>query len=144
DNEKVYTTIEGGIQITLKPQVTPAGVTLGKGTLGCVVRRRNDTTRENAYALSNKHVLYEPHSGANDNVFHPMPPEVSGNGVVLGPVMPGGTYANIPFLTDPALPPIDIFVDCAIARLNVVEKSCCCTSEGLKTADTIIDLDLNG
>jgi hypothetical protein len=145
DNETVSPTIQGGIQITLKPVTTPAGVVFGKGTLGCIVRRRNDTARENAYALSNKHVLYGTNSGANENAFHPLPPEMPpGHGVILGPVMAGGTYDNISFLNDPTSPLVDVFVDCAVARLNVVEKSCCCTCEGLKTDDTILDLDLNG
>ena len=143
----LYDVIQGGIQISLKKTVGPGGVPgFFPGTLGCVVRRRNDPARENCYLLSNKHVLYDTHSGANDSVYHPIPPEILPNLKLklLGPVMPGGTYANVPLLNPPATGNNDAFVDAAIARLDLDGDSCCCKSKRLSTADTIKELNLNG
>jgi hypothetical protein len=146
DNRSVYEKIQGGIQISLKVTMTPSGPGLLPGTLSCVVRRRNDPSHENAYILSNKHVLYGTNSGANDYVYHPYPPEQGANGVTLGPVMAGGVFANVPFLLNPGSTPINVFLDCAVARLDIDSKCCgsTCTKDKLEQADTIIDLNLNG
>lgn len=149
DNRATYETIQGGIQITLKVVVLPMGPGLLPGTLSCIVRRRNDPSHENCYILSNKHVLYGLNSGANDFVYHPFPPEQSPTGTegkALGPVMPGGIFDNAPFLADPTLPPVSVFLDCAIARVDL-DSTCCgstCTKDKVKTAETIIDLNRNG
>jgi len=50
NNSQEYTMIRGGIQIV--PQIVQNGYTYEKGTLGCIVRRRGDSDRENVYLLT--------------------------------------------------------------------------------------------
>ena len=150
DNTAKYATIQGGIQIANK------GVTVGNttsvelGTLGCIVRRRNHSGRENVYMLSNSHVMYAMGQGPGDAVTHPDPH----NGTGLGPITEGGCFRNIvwppgtpppnplPDPTHPDAPPNhtnETFIDCAMARLDL--DSCCgCTKDSVAFAESIIDL----
>src|SRR5271163_3639886 len=57
DNTTTYDTIQGGIQIS--PPANPSTGQFFLGTLGCIVRQRGNSSRENVYLLSNKHVLFD-------------------------------------------------------------------------------------
>ncbi|HEY7099778.1 MAG TPA: hypothetical protein VH437_23850 [Terriglobales bacterium] len=134
DNQTKYDEIQGGIQIMVEG-------TDAAGTLGCIVKRRNDRGRENVYLLTNKHVLYSPTKGAGADVKHPTKDDDS-----LGPVQPGGLYGSFPHPPDnPASP--TYFIDAAIARINLdsVCSGCTCSHDTTTVAETsIVDLQLNG
>jgi hypothetical protein len=138
DNQTKYDKIQGGIQIMVETAVSG---TWHEGTLGCIVKRRNDRGRENVYLLTNKHVLYSPGKGAGADVKHPTKDDSS-----LGPVQPGGLYGNFP---QPASNPAGTmyFIDAAIARIDLDNRCCGCTCTHDTTAvdeTAIVDLQLNG
>lgn len=141
DNTAKYSTIQGGIQSIVAGVPTQAGTQFFAGTLGCIVRRRNDAGRENVYMLSNAHVMYAMNHGRGDNLLHP-----GTDGGVLGPIQDGGAFRNIPWPPgatpdpDPDNPAGKSFIDCAIARLDL--DSCCgCTKDTTDFAESIIDLN---
>ena len=146
DNTATYSTIQGGIQITPKGTTTaPNTIVFNDGTLGCIVRRRNDASRENVYVLSNKHVMHTPTSGVDDYVYHPYGPGAENkDSNTLGPVQRGGVYGDVPFVVTPGSPPQNFFIDCAIARLDIDSKCCgsTCTKDKTKYDTTIIDLQV--
>jgi len=136
DNTTKYSTIQGGIMI----ENAGDSVDRKMGTLACIVRRRNDAGRENVYLLSNAHVMYASGRGAGDDLSHPRPGETT-----LGPIQDGGALRNIPWPpgtpppADPNDPEHQVFIDCAIARLNL--DSCCgCTKDTTAYVESIIDL----
>ncbi|HVM97514.1 MAG TPA: hypothetical protein VMT89_14050, partial [Candidatus Acidoferrales bacterium] len=56
DDDTMYPTVQGGVQIEAMPK---GSVGLGLGTLGCVVRkRRKGDGDDNVYLLTNHHVLF--------------------------------------------------------------------------------------
>ncbi len=136
DNQTAYDHIQGGIQIMVEISDGYA-----QGTLGCIVKRRNDRGRENVYLLTNKHVLYSPGKGAGADVKHPTQDDDT-----LGPVQPGGIYGNFP---QPASNPAGtlFFLDAAIARIDL-DSRCCgstCTHDTTHVDETsIVDLQVNG
>lgn len=137
DNTTHYNKIQGGIQI----MVRRSSNSYGNGTLGCIVRKRNDSGRENVYLLTNKHVLYSPDKGAGENVYHPTQDDDS-----LGPVQSGALYGNYPYpKNNPAAP--KYFLDASIARINL-DSTCCgstCTKDRIEIDETlIVDLQVNG
>jgi hypothetical protein len=137
DNTTAYDKIQGGIQI----MVEAGSNTYAQGTLGCIVKKRNDRGRENVYLLTNKHVLYSHETGAGADVRHP-----TQNDTTLGPVQAGGLYGN--FLL-PATGPAaaQYFIDAAIARIDIDSKCCgsTCTKDQIEVEDTLIaDLQVNG
>ncbi|HLG59574.1 MAG TPA: hypothetical protein VI485_29820 [Vicinamibacterales bacterium] len=150
DNTSKYSTIQGGIQISNEGERIGNTIFRAFGTLGCIVRRRNHSGRENVYMLSNAHVMYAKGHGPGEAIAHPDPQNGSG----LGPIMEGGAYRNVVWppgtpapspLPDPANPDAAInhtnetFVDCAIARLDL--DSCCgCTKDSTTFVESIIDL----
>ncbi len=150
DNTTKYSTIQGGIQIANAGEKTGNTIFHAFGTLGCIVRRRNHSGRENVYMLSNAHVMYAKGHGPGDAIAHPD----AQNGSGLGPIMEGGAYRNIVWppgtptpnpLPDPANPDAPVnhtnetFIDCAMARLDL--DSCCgCTEDTTSFAESIIDL----
>jgi hypothetical protein len=151
DNSNNYDEIKGGIQIGTAVDVATGR--FEKGTLGCMVKKRNDRSRENVYLLSNKHVLYTQTSGARDYVYHPFPPSPDrarfadpGPSRALGPVQGGATYGNVPITLPGATTPSNFFIDCAIARIDIDSKCCdsTCTEDKIHTAESIIDLQVNG
>lgn len=136
DNTTKYDKIQGGIQIMVKQ-----GFNAGQGTLGCIVKKRHDSGRENVYLLTNKHVLYSHEAGAKDTVYHPTPDDES-----LGPIQEGGLYDNFPYpLSTPGAPLY--FIDAAIARINL-DSTCCgstCTKDTIHVDETLIaDLQVKG
>lgn len=137
DNATAYDKIKGGIQIMGKS----GSNSKFQGTLGCIVKKRNDRSRENVYLLTNKHVLYSHDCGAGESVYHPTTDDKN-----LGPVQAGGLYGNYPYpMGDPA--PQQYFIDCAIARIDLDSKCCCCTcTEDTTEVDEtlIVDLQVQG
>ena len=137
DNTTKYSTIQGGIQIANAGEQVGNTIFGEAGTLGCVVRRRNDAGRENVYVLSAAHVLYAKGHGAKDNIYHP-----DSGGETLGPILDGGAFRNISWTPGGGVAAIDTFSDCAIARLDL-DSTCCgstCTQDKTAYAESIIDL----
>jgi hypothetical protein len=132
-NETQYDVIRGGIQIAPKKN----GNTISKGTLGCIVHKRNDGARDNVYILSCLHVLFDVGAGINDVIWHPLPEKVA-----LGPVT-AGYYQNFHDSVEAAAGTLhaDFFVDCGVARVNL-DSICCgstCTQDSTNVKDAIVD-----
>ncbi len=150
DNNAKYSTIQGGIQIANAGEQIGDTIFRENGTLGCIVRRRNHSGRENVYMLSNAHVMYAKGHAAGDPIGHPNIQQGEG----LGLIVDGGAFRNIvwppgttppnplPVPADPDHPlnhPHETFIDCAIARLDL--DSCCgCTKDTRAYTEAIIDL----
>ncbi len=136
DNTTRYAKIQGGIQIMGKSDGGSY-----QGTLGCIVKKRNDRSRDNVYLLTNKHVLYSSEFGADEHVYHPTPGDEN-----LGPVQGGALYGNYPYpIGDPLASPY--FLDCAIARIDLDSKCwcCTCTKDTTEVEETlVVDLQVNG
>jgi hypothetical protein len=150
DNTATYDTIQGGIQI-----IPPADPTTGKfaaGTLGCIIKKRNDSSRENVYLLSNKHVLlFDAKPG--DYIYHPFCPSPDtnkfaspGDSNVLGPIQTTAFLSNVSYTPPGGSQPIDIFIDCGTARIDVDSKclGTRCTKDTTKYAASIVDLQILG
>jgi len=71
DNNAEYSTIQGGIQVTSGVDAQTGAVE--DGTLGCIVRKRHDSGRENVYLLTNKHVLFRHGADVGSYAYHPYP-----------------------------------------------------------------------
>jgi hypothetical protein len=147
DNTATYDTIQGGIQISGK--MNPTTGIFGQGTLGCIVRKRGDTGRENVYLLTNKHVLFNAWEGADDYAYHPFPPSIDlhrfgppGDSNSLGPIQARAFYGNVAIPGDSS--GTLFFIDCATARIDIDSKciSCTCTKDVIKYSNSIIDLQL--
>ncbi len=135
DNTTKYGKIQGGIQI-----MWSSGSSQFQGTLGCIVNRRRDRSRENVYLLTNKHVLYSGGDGAGEVVYHPTPKDDP-----LGPTQSGGQYGNYQYPPDDPAAPV-YFVDAAIARVDLDSKCCgsTCTKDTTEVEPTnIVDLQIN-
>ena len=148
DNTAKFETIQGGIQISGRMDNTGH---FEQGTLGCIVKRRGDSGRENVYLLSNLHVLFGRGATDKDNIYHPFPPTINakqfvdpGPHLALGRTQPDPVIGNVPFLVPGDVAPTLVFVDCAIARINIDSKCCgsTCTQDDIKHDETIIDLQL--
>jgi hypothetical protein len=151
DNTATFDTIEGGIQIT-----GPMNETTGlfhMGTLGAIVKRRNNSSRENVYLLTNKHVLFIDASKAGEYVYHPFCPTpdskkfvAPGASRALGPIQDGPFLSNVDFVDPNTSTHIQVFIDCALARIDIDSKclGTTCTQDVIKTAQEIIELQLNG
>jgi hypothetical protein len=145
DNDAVYHTIQGGIQIEADPPTQ-------FGTLGCIVRRRGDGGRENVYLLSNKHVLFAGTARAGSYIYHPYAPSPPGApprpNDSLGPVQATAFYAIVTStVPDAGGQPVSdsFFIDCATARIDI-DSTCCgstCTKDVIAYATSIIDLQVN-
>jgi hypothetical protein len=148
NNTNEYSVIQGGIQIGPESKKIPK---ISTGTLGCIVRKRGDTDRKNVYLLTCKHVLSETGAGTNDNVYHPFPPlpgkyKPLGASNTLGPIIGPMLKQNISYKDPVHNLTQDIYMDCAIARIDIDSDCCCCTctKNTTKTSFTITDLNLNG
>ncbi len=150
DNTAVYDTIQGGIQIT-----GPMNGITGQfhaGTLSAIVKRRNNSDRDNVYLLTNKHVLFIDASKAGEYVYHPFCPTPNKNFVApgpsntLGPIQPEALIANVDFVNPNTSTHAQFFIDCATARIDIDSKclGTRCTKDQIKTANEVIDLQLNG
>lgn len=145
ENTAKYKTIQGGIQICNEGITTVNAdgsktIDLSRGTVACIVRRRNDPSRDNTYILSNAHVMYAKGHAGGSNIFHPEPPE----GTNLGTIQHGGAERDISWTPTPdgTVPPIDVYIDCAIARVNIDCFWCDsrCTEDKIEHAESIIDI----
>lgn len=166
DNSTEYDMIQGGIQISTRAD--PQSGLFGKGTLGCIVKKRQDNSRENVYLLTNKHVLFEHGSRADDYIYHPFPPTPDekkfgkpGPSTALGPILDTAQLGNKTYTPPPGTPPPaplppgtppppgpptsgSYFVDCAIARINIDSKcfNSTCTKDDITYLEQILDLQL--
>ncbi len=148
DNTAKFETIQGGIQIAGRMDATGH---FFMGTLGCIVKKRGDSGRENVYLLSNLHVLYGHGATDKDTIYHPFPPSPDtskfvdpGPHVALGRTQTDAKFGNIDFFPEGAGAPIQVYVDCAIARIDIDSKCCgsTCTKDDIKHDETIIELQL--
>ena len=140
ENNKEYAVIQGGIAIS-------AAEGHG-GTLGCIVRKRNDDGRDNLYLLTNRHVLYgSDDRGPGAIVYHPNHVKESGPSIALGPVQPGGLRQNYPNPNpDENNPGENYYIDAAIARIDRDRILCGseCSKDRLQFDGLIDGLGLNG
>ncbi|MEP6692653.1 MAG: hypothetical protein ABJD07_15960 [Gemmatimonadaceae bacterium] len=149
ENQGGYDTIQGGIQIQSLGSHPPPGIK-GLGTLGCIVRKRGDTGRENVYLLSCKHVLYGNGAGKGDYVSHPY--ATGGAGEPIGDIDGNPWSDNVTSsVPDPSTHTMvsDVFyIDCAIARINIDCKcwpfNSTCTKDHIHYAPNVVDLQLHG
>jgi hypothetical protein len=147
DNTTTYDTIQGGIQIT--PPANPNTGGFDQGTLGCIARQRGNSSRDNVYLLTNKHVLFSTWEGAGQYVYHPFPPSPddkkfasNGDSNVLGPIQTQAFLGNSTIPGDSS--GTSYFIDCATARIDIDSKCCgtTCTKDTIHYAPSIIDLQL--
>ena len=79
DNTAVYKPIRGGIQIAGNAWVeagtppTPPMVKMETGTIACIVKKRNDSGRENVYLLTCMRI-FQAGDRPGDHGFRPFPP----------------------------------------------------------------------
>jgi hypothetical protein len=146
NNSQVYNVIQGGIQIV--PDIKGTGPAYDKGTLGCIVKRRGDTGRDNVYLLTCKHVLYSGGAKEDDYVHHPFAPPphgqpAAGPSDVLGPIQKLAFERNVLWPLGPGTHAL-YHLDCATARINIDSKcwGSRCTKDKILFSPTIVDLDL--
>lgn len=149
DDSSTYSTIKGGIQIANPFSTTTHAIS--SGTLGCIVRKRNDTDRENVRLLSNKHVLFAQGGRAGDYIYHPWSPVPSGfaspgDSNSLGPVEATAFYGDVSYTPPGATTADNFFIDCATALINI-DCTCLgthCTKDVVTYNETINGLQVNG
>lgn len=144
DNSSVYDTIQGGIQIASRHSAA-VPTSMEVGTLGCIVRKRGDSSRENVYLLSNKHVLYANGAEENDYVYQP---DVTGQS--LGPIQGAPLHEEVSGTVPDTIPgstvTLSFYLDCALA-LIVIDSRCfgsTCTQDTTRYASSIVDLEVGG
>lgn len=149
NNSAEYSTIKGGIQIS--PPVNNLTGAWDMGTLGCIVRKKNNNDRENVHILSNAHVLYGAGNVQGNYIYHPWPPTPSGIPNLgpsnsLGPVAALAYFGNFPYTPPGEVAPREFFIDCATARINIDCKSLgtSCTKDVIHYDTSITDLSLGG
>ncbi len=145
DNDQSYPKIQGGIQIEAFASTAPLNQGPITGTLGCLVRGRNNSNDDNWYAMTCQHVLFDDtnlKTKDGDGVYHPYRPRtdklgVERKGTLLGTLRSDdsehGTYNNF-------------YVDAAVVRLDI-GSSCfgsTCGNARLTTAMTIANLNVTG
>ena len=149
-------TIQGGIQIQARKKDGTFVGDKGKGTLGCIVKKRGDSGDDNVYLLTCHHVLYDAGESKEMYVYHPSNPPVSDmkSATLVGTVI-GGVKREVTFDsaitvprtlpatgTESVIIPFDAYIDCAIAQLRV--GGCCasiCNEDQVKFDSTVIDLN---
>ena len=151
DNTDAYDVIQGGIQVV--PTTHDAAGNFEEGTLGCIVRRRGDTDRENVYLLTCSHVLVHKDFQKGDVAYHPFAPPPRSTIPAKGPSNGLGKIQerhlfnnrNFEFIKDGVSTTEGVFLDCATARIQIDSKcwdDCSCTKDTQKYDTTIIDLQL--
>ncbi|MEP6692652.1 MAG: hypothetical protein ABJD07_15955 [Gemmatimonadaceae bacterium] len=151
NNHASYATIQGGIQIV--PTIHRDDAKFEAGTLGCIVRRRGDSGRENVLLLTCAHVLYVKGHQKGDVAYHPFAPSpkasIPGGGTseTLGRIEERKFQHNV-LCTIAATGTTKLFhLDCATARINIDCKcidDSTCTKDKLHYATSIIDLEVGG
>jgi hypothetical protein len=156
-----YATIVGGIAIEAFPRNTTALPAPGDrevGTLGCIVKKRGNTSSDNVYLLTCRHVLRDAGTEEGDFVYQPNGPLLEGGigaGTIVAKIDRAGVnyYGAIDYsaqeVLDPASttnPPqkrvIQCYVDAGIAKVDVKSKCCDtpCGSGGTEYDTTIVGL----
>lgn len=154
EDKKLYARMIGGISISnLKPE--PGTAALGRGTLGFFATIQGEGPPDNVALVSNHHVLAAAGAVDGDAIYQvksidlPSPPaaELGQTAVELdqtgqpikrkiGNINNIGQEAVHPFSYD-ASPPIDYFVDCATAKLDIRISSTCNKSTGINYKNEI-------
>ncbi len=158
DNKSQYDIIQGGIQIG--PTRKDISGDHAEGTLGCIVRRRGDTSRENVFLLTCGHVLFDKGAGYKDFAYHPFAPPPQKSIPSSGPSTPLGEIQKLELQDNWSYTYVtkqdgvdvsktaDFYIDCATAIIHIDSKCCgsTCTKDTLKYDETIIELgrDQNG
>ena len=157
ENQTRYPVIKGGIQIQARrPDSTVTGDN-GKGTLGCIVRKRGDDSGDNYHLLTAAHALFrdngetgETITGIESVVYHPSAPAAGDttSAQMIATIEEDGVKRevryNAPRQNGSAFP-LDCFLDCGIARLDLVSRCCGipCGTDRVQHDETIINLDPN-
>lgn len=147
DNQTRYQTIQGGIQIQARKLDSSVFGDTNKGTLGCIVRKRGDDSGDNYHLLTAEHVLFHDESDIKSVVHHPSAP-ASGDTTssqVIAMIEVDGIRREVEHRatrSDGVIIPIDCYIDCAIARLDLASRCCGirCSKDNVKYDTGIIDL----
>lgn len=149
DNQDRYETIQGGIQIQARNRDSTVTGDTNKGTLGCIVRKRGDESEDNYHLLTADHVLDHDDSDVGGLVYHPSAPATGDttSSQKIAMIESSGVQADVEFTgrrpTNGEEIPMNGYVDCAIARLDLASRCCGirCGTDNVRHASTIIDLD---
>lgn len=148
DNQDPYPKIQGGIQIQARKIDSTLTGNTGKGTLGCIVRKRGNDSGDNYYLLTADHALFHDTSGLKSLVYHPSAPATGDttSSQVIAMVEDYGVSREVEYnapRSDGTTFPLNCHVDCAIARLDLASRCCgsACSKDNVKYDTTIIDLD---
>ena len=152
DNQDRYTTIQGGIQIQARNKNSTVTGDANKGTLGCIVRKRGDDSGDNYHLLTADHALDHDDSDVGGLVYHPSAPAAgdTSSSQMIAMIESNGIQADVEFTgrrpTNGEEVPMNGWVDCAIARLDLASRCCgiSCKKDNVTHAATIIDLDPGG
>jgi hypothetical protein len=147
DNDQAYPKIQGGIQIEPWPSAAPLNKLPDRGTLGCLVRKRQSTSDDNWYALTCSHVVFDVGglgTKDGDGIYHPYKPRKDSGGTVRSGTLLGSVNT---FDTMDGVFSGDVnYIDCGVVRLDI--GSTCfgssCGNARLQTAPTIINLNVTG
>lgn len=149
DNEDPYDPIEGGIQIQARDKESSFSGDDGKGTLGCIVRKRGNDSGENFYLLTANHALDTDNAGLGGVVYHPYAPpanDTTGSKIIAF-IEERGTQDTVEYTgrrpSNGEELPMDGYIDCGIARLDLASECCGikCSADNVRFNTTIIDLD---
>ncbi|MDH3758720.1 MAG: S1 family peptidase, partial [Gammaproteobacteria bacterium] len=148
DNEDKYDSIEGGIQIQARNENSSFSGDDGKGTLGCIVRKRGNDKFKNHYLLTADHVLNTDNARRGGLVHHPYAPpagDTTGSQVIAF-IEDYGWRESVDYTAHRPSGeefPMSGYIDCGIARLDL-ESRCCgiaCSADNVQFDTTITDLD---
>jgi hypothetical protein len=147
DNQDRYPTIQGGIQIQSREITSTVTGDDGKGTLGCIVRKRGNDSGDNYYLLTADHALFHETSDLKSLVHHPSAPATGDttSSQVIAMVEDHGVRREVEHRatrSDGTTIPFECYVDCAIARLDLASRCCgsACSRDNVTFDTTIIDL----
>lgn len=147
DNQNRYTEIQGGIQIQARNIDSTVTGDTGKGTLGCIVRKRGNDSGDNYYLLTAGHALFHETSGRGGLVHHPSAPAAGDttSSQVIAMIEDDGLQQEVVYdapRSDGSTFPLDCYLDCGIARLDLASRCCgiACAKDNVKFNTTIIDL----
>lgn len=148
DNQDRYTTIQGGIQIQARNIDSTVVGDAGKGTLGCIVRKRGNDSGDNYYLLTADHALFHDTAERGGLVHHPSAPATrdTTSSQVIAMIEDDGVKGVVEHRAirgDGVTIPLDCYIDCAIARLDLASRCCgsACSRDNVQFGTTIIDLD---
>ncbi|OQW61753.1 MAG: hypothetical protein BVN28_06600 [Nitrospira sp. ST-bin4] len=161
DNDRREPIIVGGIQIQTPGKRPADHPSKGCGTLGCIVRKKNDKSRRNVHLLTCAHVLTNNNANNGNKIYHPYAPgnvskKVQTDAawdtsiVALGPIdlqssLQGDTMQLVPGSNPERTVPF--FIDAAIARIEI-DCTCCfdlcvCKTDAIQVDTRILGLNLD-